>query len=211
MIYVTRGAFSNMIVNRFNAIYDDTTMELPYYCITDDVVDLPTSTELVVLSGGADVSPKLYGEENKSSYCDEYRDKFEFEVIKDAVHKNIPIFGICRGIQILNVFFGGTLHQEIQDIQTSPHSGGHDLTYFKTSHFADGYSKVNSMHHQGIKQLADGFDLIASYGGIPEIIAHKKYSITAVQFHPECMSTSFIFKHLMGRVFRKPSIVGDRQ
>ena len=123
--------------------------------------------DLIVFSGGADISPSLYGEKNYASYVNPHRDSVEQDVYKFA-GGNIPVFGICRGHQLLNALAGGKLTQNIR----RPHG---------SRHYLDNGLVVNSYHHQGV--IETPLEIVASYDGVAEIT--QGMNIFSVQFHPE--------------------------
>jgi len=155
-----------------------------------------------LLTGGQDVSPSLYGEE-KSSACGEVnleRDAMDSYILKIAVEKDKPVLGICRGIQLMNAAFGGTLYQDLP----SEYGGKvehHMLPpYNRVAHsvniLRDGALYkilnvekigVNSYHHQAIKKLSPAFKAAAvSEDGLVEGIAmENKRFVLGVQWHPE--------------------------
>ena len=160
----------------------------------------------LLLAGGGDVLPSRYGEETLPA-CgedDPQRDIFELLIIPMAIARNIPIFGICRGIQVLNVAMGGTLIQDIESQQNIPKKTHqqeppfsqpvHTVRFEKGSVFEriTGATeiKANSMHHQAIKKPADGLQVDGrAEDGIIEAMSAKDGSrIFAVQFHPEYLS-----------------------
>jgi len=156
----------------------------------------PFDFDSLIVPGGVDVNPKLYNEENNGSIrIDNELDKLEMEVIDDFVKANKPILGICRGLQIINVYFGGNLIQDIEQKETHTPSDNQDKIHeieIKGDNFLkELYGRrfvVNSYHHQAIKRLADNFEILAkSDDGIIEAIKHKELPIIAVQFHPERM------------------------
>ena len=156
----------------------------------------------LMFSGGDDVNPDWYGEA-ESPECgdiDDERDLFELMLFKKATDRNIPIFGVCRGLQLINVAMGGSLIQDIpsehpSDIRHSVTDDSlvpaHEITIEEGSLLADllGATSfgVNSRHHQAIDRLAPGLRITArSADGIPEAIeAYPIRQIMAVQFHPE--------------------------
>ncbi len=152
----------------------------------------------LILSGGGDIHPDYYNEEiNGSKNIDTMRDEAEFKLVKAFVQKKKPILGICRGHQLLNVAFGGSLYQHISNADL--HSSGikgvdlvHDITVSKDSFFYNLYGErfsVNSSHHQAVKKLGEGFEVIGTThdGTTIEAISHKVLPIIAVQWHPERM------------------------
>lgn len=156
-------------------------------------------------SGGSDIEPSIFGEDpiKEIGRIDYRRDEFELKLFKKAVEKNIPILGVCRGIQVINVGAGGNLYQDIyaQREGTNGHSprfssGGyphHKVKIVEDSRLYDILKteeiKVNSFHHQAIKDVAEGYKVTASSNdGIIEAIESVNNDfIVGVQWHPELM------------------------
>ena len=163
----------------------------------DDLKNILPYADMVIIPGGVDINPALYGEFNTDSRdIDDDLDKVEFQIFKYAVENHIPVLGICRGLQIINVFFGGTLTQNIDscDIHTNiglvdkVHSGIAKEGSFIAEAYGTTDITVNSAHHQAIKVLGEGLEPIQwSEDGIIEAVVHEKYDIVAVQWHPERM------------------------
>lgn len=153
---------------------------------------------LLLLTGGGDPDPSLYGEQNL--FCtdiDNKRDELELKLINYFSENNFPILGICRGLQILNLAFGGSLQQNLQNNKIHSRCGSdfdkeHFVKIEKNSLLSQIYPKkikVNSAHHQGIENLAPDFKISAiSEDNIIEGIEHKFKKIHAVQWHPERMN-----------------------
>ena len=156
-------------------------------------------------SGGNDISPLIFGEDpiKEIHEIDYSRDEFEIKLFNKAASKNMPILGICRGEQVINVAAGGSLYQDIY-IQRegvnghSPNfsSGGHAHHKVKIIKDSKLYHilqadelNVNSFHHQAVKNLAEGFKITAfSADGIIEATESVNHSfIVGVQWHPELM------------------------
>ena len=148
----------------------------------------------LLLSGGVDLNPALYNEDvNGSVDINNERDAHEMMLLDAFVKAGKPVFGICRGCQLINVYFGGTLSQHMP--QTVLHRSGekpdreHEVESASGSIMEALYGKrcvVNSVHHQAVKKL--GKDLIVtqkSDDGIIEAYEHKDLPIIAVQWHPE--------------------------
>lgn len=172
---------------------------------TDYIEEILKRIDGLVFTGGEDISPLLFNEEpirqtTKISYM---RDKMEMELFKLAYKKRIPIFGICRGIQLINVALGGNLYQDI-DLQIEKahghmssfdiKGGYHSLTIFKNTHLFNIFKEekiiVNSQHHQSVKDLGKGLKVNSiSPDGVIEGIESSNHEnfILAVQFHPEAM------------------------
>lgn len=158
----------------------------------------------IILIGGSDVSPHLYNE-GPSKYLAQVnplRDKIEINILKESIKKKIPILAICRGMQLLNIYKGGTLHQDIYEDLNSVYSHSdrdnngviyyHDIDIFDNeSHLKKAMKTdrllVNSFHHQAIKELGMDLKVVAkSADGIIEAVEHtKEPMIMGVQFHPE--------------------------
>lgn len=155
----------------------------------------------LILSGGTDIDPEYYNEknENKSLGICDLLDKCEKEVTLLAVEADIPVLGICRGMQALNVFCGGSLIQDIpSETKTNiihnlakPEIAFHKIHVEKSSPLSDiigfGEHLINSYHHQAVKELAPEFSVCASAEDrIIEAIYHKnKKFVLGVQWHPE--------------------------
>ena len=168
----------------------------------------PTGTEqlldgfdALVVTGGNDIDPILYGEEvTYSKEYDERVDRFHMGLITAARKKGIPILGICRGLQLLNVALGGTLYQDIgkeredsinHQIIERPLEIVHnvELTEGTYLYYAlkEKHLGVNSLHHQGIKELGFGLKA-AAYAPDGLIEAIEGQGVYGVQWHPEALS-----------------------
>jgi putative glutamine amidotransferase len=178
---------------------------LPICTEVDEMEALLDGIDGLLLTGGDDVEPARYGEETLPC-CGEItyeRDAFEIEMIPRAVNRDIPVFGICRGIQVLNVALGGSLYQDLPT-QVAPGASAHEQPepYDAPTHsirLAEGLPlaalwrtdsmMVNSMHHQGIKRLADCLEPMAwaPEGFIEAVNMPGRRYVRAVQWHPEYM------------------------
>ena len=150
----------------------------------------------LLLCGGADLDPALYNEGmNGTKKIDRERDALEMALTEEFVRAGKPIFGICRGCQLLNVYFGGSL------IQHLPASDIHDYTIYEDlvhpiaveegSILSKLYGErfmINSNHHQAVKQPGKGIRITGYLEDVPEAIEHESLPIFAVQWHPERMS-----------------------
>ena len=148
-----------------------------------------------LFSGGVDVNPTYYGENIAfdSVEIDEMRDGFEMSMFPHALASKKPIFGICRGIQVMNVCRGGTLYQHIDGHRQEGPGTNHaqNLNLVKDGYLQKLIGKdsicVNTFHHQNVKDVAPGLDVEAvSDDGFVEALrdpAHKFF--IGVQFHPE--------------------------
>ncbi len=158
----------------------------------------------LIMTGGEDIDPlKWFGEEPIPALgrVVPERDSFDIALIRLAVEKKIPVLGICRGHQLMNVAFGGTLYQDIpsqvkgsniKHRQSAPSNyGTHTINILEGSvlHKQTGKTTlvVNSFHHQAVKDIAPGFIATAhSLDGVIEAIEKKGSDrVFGVQFHPE--------------------------
>lgn len=164
----------------------------------------------LLLSGGSDLHPRFYGEEPlpELDVTIPERDAFEMALVREALRRRIPIFGICRGLQVLNVALGGTLYQDLPSQydgkvlahrQTTPKTQPtHEVEVFDATCVGGIVGRdllqVNSYHHQGIKDLAGGLVVSArSADGIIEAVEARDFSggwIVGVQWHAEAMRSA---------------------
>lgn len=145
--------------------------------------------DLIVFSGGEDISPILYGQKNYHSYVNHARDAIEIRIFRLAKEHNIKMFGICRGHQFLNALSGGTLIQDIQTVYGKGHGGIHRLIIVEPeSAIGKIYTEVNSMHHQGVVTAGKDLKVTSVYNGVIESTEGK--NIISVQWHPEFMLDS---------------------
>jgi putative glutamine amidotransferase len=142
----------------------------------------------LVLAGGSDIEPSLYGQPNvaaKNPHPE--RDEMELRLIREALRLDLPIFGICRGAQMLNVAFGGTLLQEIGDKHTGVRHGVRFDPDSKAAAIAQP-ATVNSRHHQAVDRLGEGLRITgwsADDNVVEAIEAPERRFVIAVQWHPE--------------------------
>ena len=170
----------------------------------------------ILIQGGLDVDPSFYNEPRHPllGKTNVQSDKYTIEVIKQAFAKKIPILGICRGHQILNVAFGGSLYQDLSDAgkEVSHHRQNmsefchptHSINVTKNTLLSKIFPnnetlQVNTMHHQAVKKVAGNFEVDAmSDDGIIEAIHYNsdEQFVLGVQFHPEqlirCEGKEFI-------------------
>lgn len=162
----------------------------------DDIADI---CDGLLLCGGGDIDSKYFNEplHETAGLVKPCIDEMDFRLIDAFLKKNKPILGICRGHQVLNVYYGGSLIQDIPSQTTTElhHSqkearnvGTHPVTLTKDSFLGkkDEVYCCNSFHHQAIKQLGDTLEVLAiASDGIIEAIQNEH--VMGVQWHPECM------------------------
>ena len=153
-------------------------------------------------TGGMDINPRYYGEEAKETLGEmqQHRDEFEFDVFQRTLKTQKPILAICRGAQLVNAALGGTLYQDIPtEVQTTishrqsepKFSHSHDVKILSHTplHELLGVTRIraNSFHHQAIKTLGEGLDImaVAEDGIIEAVYSRGKQYIRAYQWHPE--------------------------
>lgn len=189
-----------------------TPILLPCAPTTENRAEIISMLDGLLVPGGADVDPALYGEE-KADVCGatfKNEDEYDMALIKEAVKQGKPILATCRGLQIMNVLYGGTLYQDIPSQKPSDitHSMGenykenyHHVTLEPDSHLARilGSSEVtaNTSHHQAIKDMCEGFRVVGrAPDGIIEAIENEDGSIICVQWHPERMQEFEMYREL---------------
>lgn len=179
---------------------------LPHVFDRETARALLASLDGLLLAGGGDVRPSVYGEEMLPA-CgepDDHRDEFELLMIREAIEMGMPIFGVCRGIQVLAVAMGGTLYQDIESqlgIEKLRHSqeppygeAVHTVRFEKDGLFArvtgTEEMQTNSMHHQAIKHPGERLIIegVSEDGVVEAVRAKDDDGIFAVQFHPEYLS-----------------------
>ena len=167
------------------------------------VADYARALDGLVLQGGADVSPLTYGEEPLARRWagDRLRDVYEIELVHEFIDAGKPVLGICRGLQIINVAFGGSLYQDIatqlpgalRHVTDDYERNSHEVSIVPGSGLARLYAgvaraRVNSIHHQSIQLLGRGLavEARAEPDGVIEAIRHsEKRYVFATQWHPE--------------------------
>ncbi|MBQ9459853.1 MAG: gamma-glutamyl-gamma-aminobutyrate hydrolase family protein [Oscillospiraceae bacterium] len=147
--------------------------------------------DALLLPGGADIHPKLYGQDFHGAVeVDEARDRCEWKLFHRFLLEKKPIFGICRGAQLINAALGGTLrqhidgHGQISEGMDSMHTVCTDDPLLHRLYGAR--FTVNSAHHQAVDRPGDGLRVVArAEDGVAEAICHETLPIFAVQWHPE--------------------------
>lgn len=152
----------------------------------NDILDL---CDGFLITGGDDIDPKLYNEENTASINIHPRmDETDMKVIDYAVKNKKLLLGICRGFQIINTYFSGSLYQDIPNHQKTRHI----INVFDNKYSTQKSFETNSYHHQAAKVLGKDLVVIAhSTDNIVEAFYHKTLPIIATQWHPEIEYSEF--------------------
>jgi putative glutamine amidotransferase len=166
-----------------------------------DAKEMVAHLDALVLTGGADVEPSHYGQEPDPDLgaVEPDRDAWELALLAAAREKGIPVLAICRGFQLVNVVFGGTLRQHVELDDGVGHPqwevDGHEATHgvnvvegTLTSSLYTGEIGVNSLHHQVVDEVGEGLIVTAKAAdGVVEGLETPDGSIVAVQWHPELL------------------------
>lgn len=206
---------------------------LPIHNDKDVVKEFIAKIDGLLLPGGIDIHPDYYHEDkHPETNCDDdkVRDEFEILLFKHAMEKDIPIFGICRGIQIMNVAMAGSLYQHIPDQIPEYHpdlfpdfpihkkyqdDSQHDIKITTGSRLSqiigESTAKVNSSHHQAVKVISDELMVTAqSKDGIIEAMEYpSKQFVIGVQYHPERMLQESEFQEHAAKLFKEFIIVAS--
>ena len=174
--------------------------------VDEDARALVARVDGVVLTGGGDVAPELYGGAPHGTYAaaEPGRDAFEIALVRAATEAGLPIFAICRGMQVLNVALGGDLVQDIptevngalnHDLREPRFAIAHEVWASKGSRLSalmqekleDAEScPVNSRHHQAVRHLGEGLEVVATApDGVIEAVERPGAFCLGVQWHPE--------------------------
>ena len=182
---------------------------LPMLDTVDEIRELIGRLDGLILTGGNDVDPMLYGEvaRYECGGVQPFRDWSDMTMLRIAYEETtIPIMGVCRGNQVLNVFFGGDLYQDMKTQQPSFHRhfgdiyprnyAWHGVTLEKDSKVCEAYGKtemmVNSFHHQAVRKLGKGLKVtaVSDDGVIEGVELEGSRYVVGVQWHPEMMYDS---------------------
>lgn len=213
--YALRRDYSNMVVKAGGI-----PVLLPYSSPFDDIVD--TIDGLIITGGDEDINPRFYGQKIISDKVrtNDIRAEFEIKLTKKAIERDMPIFGICNGLQVINVVMGGTLIQHIPDTHNSdinheqPHPKNaptHSIIIEKNTLFDEmsptGEIMVNTTHHQAIDKMGDGLIVSAKApDGIVEAIeGTRNRFVIGVQWHSE-YENSKLDANLFRRLVEESSV-----
>ena len=203
--------YHSINTNYVNAIFDAgaIAISIPTIRNEEDFDHYINLVDGIIFSGGMDLSPLSYGENplKEVKHLSSIRDEYEFNLFKRVYEKKIPILGICRGCQLINVSLGGSLYQDINEQVPNalghcpgPHLLGelyHSINIKEDSRLYRIFEKeriyVNSFHHQAVNKLGANLKVSAlSEDGIVEAIeATDDRFLIGVQFHPEALQKRY--------------------
>lgn len=194
-IYTVTNHFYREVANLFSGIADVDILPSS----RSEYLELP-EFDLLVFTGGEDINPMKYGVDDPSIFPNISRDSLEFSVFSDFLRGRIKckkIFGICRGMQLINVGMGGTLYTDLEDFFGKGHELYHEVKWSSDKEPAKSLKnflpKVNSLHHQGIRKIGTIFSptilAVEPTTNLVEAIMWGD-TILGVQFHPELMPNS---------------------
>lgn len=172
---------------------------------------LADHVDAVVINGGGDVAPERYGatRHRRTHDVEERRDEFEIELVRAAADRGVPVLGVCRGIQLVNVALGGTLVQHVPDAVGRDHMRDdaldqrvHEVALAPGSRLAALYGRdrlrVNSLHHQAVDRPGPGLRVTATaVDGTVEGLESRDGRILGVQWHPELLAEAAAWDHLV--------------
>ncbi len=150
----------------------------------------------LILPGGGDITPAFFGEKNHGSRnIDTELDILQLQALELAIRRQMPILGICKGMQVINIGLGGTLIQDLKPKEIARHSYDQGDKYHSSLVLKDSWlhglygekMTVNSAHHQAIDKLGNGLRAVqfSAEDNCIEAIAHQSLPIIGVQWHPE--------------------------
>jgi putative glutamine amidotransferase len=208
--------FTKVAIAYTNALYAVGARPVVMPVVPDPPADLLAGFAGLVLTGGGDLDPALYGEDPDPSVRGVRRDRdtFETALYLDAVARGLPILAICRGMQLVNVLRGGTLTQHITGDsrhwqKRPPGEPGHAVVVSQGSALAQSVGAatevhVNSLHHQCVRDLGDRLRITAMCLDVIEAMEATDGDIVGVQWHPEQMAlTDTVQLSLFDRFVRR--------
>lgn len=226
---------NNRRVYRTNATYIERVIEaggmpliIPSKIALEDCKQIVEEIDGLLVPGGGDILPSLFGEETHPAvvYALKDNDLFEMELVRLARDHNKPIIGICRGLQVINVAFGGTLYQDIatqykneichRQSRENTDEPMHKVYLKEDSYISRILGKsiidVNTLHHQSIKEMGEGLNNVGEAAdGVIEAIESDDGMIVGVQWHPEMLAPKYkefqsFFKDLVEKSYENQRV-----
>ena len=180
-----------------------------------DISALFDTLDGLILAGGPDMHPRYFGQK-LDPHCgtiDEERDELEWYLMKRAMETDMPVLGVCRGMQVINIALGGDIFQDIVHSQGLIHRQESDMTYFHDVTIRDGSIlrslipseryPVNSYHHQAVNRIAEGMivSAVAPDGIVEAIERPASRFMLGVQWHPETSYRADVFSKRIFEAF----------
>lgn len=194
---------SDLLVDAYFRAYADKVVAgggIPVYLPGEiSATDAISAVDGVILSGGPDIDPRLYDREvtDKVGSFNTEQDRFDIQLTLRAAEQGIPVLGSCRGGQIINVAFGGTLIEDLPSVdlhghnvrEFPPSAPRHMVTIDPQSQAHGIYGSavhVNSFHHQAVAEVGDGLQAVGwADDGTIEAVEHIDLPLVGLQWHPE--------------------------
>ena len=192
----------------------------PDPALSDDPGPILDRIDALVLAGGSDVEPASYGaaQHPKTTGTTPIRDETELVLVRGALERDMPVLGICRGMQMLNVALGGTLIQDVPEVAGYGEHCRHVGTFVDNDHMVvlepgslaaeaagEQRHRIASHHHQGIDRLGDGLVITgwSEFDDLPEAIESPEHDyVLGVQWHPEADTSSPVISSLVERAVK---------
>ncbi len=209
------GPLSGLDIDIYLADYARGIIEaggIPVHIPMDvDPVALLPHLHGLLFTGGADMAPSLYGQEAAGSSWEPERDQLEISLLEAALDQQLPVLGVCRGLQLLNVVTGGSLHQDVPEhsrYDVPVDAEVHRVAFEPGTRLAEIYGTelgVNTLHHQTVDRVGQDLAVTArSTDGTVEGLELAGHDVIAVQWHPEMMSVADpIFSWLVKQALHK--------
>jgi len=200
---------------------------IPLEFSNDDLNVLLPRLDGVLFTGGYDIDPRRYGNQPhpKVEGIDADRDRIEMHLVHTVIQSGKPFLGICRGCQVINVALGGSLYEDLpEQLQGEVHHDNHDHPRNFLAHSIDvksdsslaqiltsNHARVNSLHHQGVRQLAPGLHATAiAPDGLIEAFELPGHAFgLAVQWHPEELQEHEIMRKLFETFIKSCQVVNS--
>jgi len=210
-------AFGRRDCTKLTAAYTDAIYAAGGRPVILPVVEAPPAGLLdrmdgLVLTGGGDLDPQLYGQQSDPTTYGVRRDRDDFEtaLYGEAMRRGIPVLAICRGMQLVNVLRGGSLIQQLEADgrhwqEIPPEQAGHKVDLVGDSSLAATVNQavlgVNSYHHQALREIGAGLRVTARCGEVVEAVEAVDADIVCVQWHPEQMAATDEFQRALFEAF----------